>query len=264
MSVTQPYAALAGGTAVVTGAARGIGLAIAMTFRAVGMTVLVVDRDAEALEAGLVELTESPVDVGEGLVRGVCTSLSTDDCLAPIATALADLPPVGVWVNNAGRVSHEAAEDVDLTTFEEVMRDNTASALRGSQIAFRAMTGPSGAGGAVVNLTSMVTQKALPQRLSYATSKAALENVTRYCAQEWGPRGVRVNAVSPGYIDTRLTQWAEDDPRTAAKRESVARLPVPRSGTVDDIAGVVLFLASPQAAYVTGQTVFVDGGWHVS
>ena len=144
------------------------------------------------------------------------------------------------------------------------MRDNTVSALRGSQIAFRAMTSASAPGGSIVNITSMVTRKALPERLSYSTSKAALENVTRYCAQEWGPRGVRVNAVSPGYIDTRLTQWPEDDPRTAAKRESVGRLALPRSGTVDDIAAVVLFLASPQAAYVTGQTVFVDGGWHLS
>lgn len=261
MSLTQPYAAMAGGTAVVTGAARGIGLAIASTFRQVGMNVVVVDRDATALEEGLAELREQ---AGDGLVGGVCTSLSTDECLTPIAAALAELPRVGVWVNNAGRVSHEDAEHVDLDTFEEVMRDNTVSALRGSQIAFRAMTGESGEGGAVVNITSLVTEKALPQRLSYATSKAALENVTRYCAQEWGPRGVRVNAVSPGYIDTRLTQWPEDDPRSAAKRESVSRLALPRSGTVTDIAAVVLFLASPQAAYVTGQTVFVDGGWHLA
>ncbi|MEO7234621.1 MAG: SDR family oxidoreductase [Lapillicoccus sp.] len=261
MNPNRPFATMAGSTAVVTGGARGIGLAVAARFRAVGMGVLVIDRDPAALEEGLAELIGQP---GDEPVRGVCTSLSTDACLDPVAAALAEVPRLGVWVNNAGRVSHEAAEDVDLATFEEVMRDNTVSALRGSQIAFRAMTAGSAPGGAVVNMTSMVARKALPQRLSYATSKAALENVTRYCAQEWGPRAVRVNAVSPGYVDTRLTQWAEDDPRTAAKRESVGRLALPRSGTVDDIAAVVLFLASPQAAYVTGQTVFVDGGWHLA
>lgn len=260
MSLTQPYAAMAGGTAVVTGAARGIGLEIATTFRAVGMDVLVVDRDPDGLAEGLQELERAQ---GDGRVSGVCTSLSTDACLEPVAAALADLPPLTVWVNNAGRVSHEDAEHVDLATFEEVMRDNTVSALRGSQIAFRAMTDGSARGGSVVNITSLVSEKVLPQRLSYATSKAALENVTRYCAQEWGPHGVRVNAVSPGYIDTRLTQWAPDDPRTAAKEESLARLALPRAGTVADIATTVLFLAGPQAAYITGQTVFVDGGWHL-
>ncbi|GLY88855.1 SDR family NAD(P)-dependent oxidoreductase [Actinoallomurus iriomotensis] len=259
MSLTRPFDSLAGRTAVVTGGARGLGHAIAAALRDVGMTVLIVDRDAAALAAGLEELAG-----GGGTVEGVATTLSTDECVEPIEAALAALPPLSVWVNNAGRVSHEDAEAVDLHTFEEVMRDNTVSALRGSQLAFRRMTGGRGSGGAVVNITSLVTEKALPQRLSYATSKAALENVTRYCAQEWGPHGIRVNAVSPGYIDTRLTQWSEDDPRAVAKRAVVGTLPLRRTGGVDDIAATVLYLASPLAAYVTGQTVFVDGGWHLA
>jgi NAD(P)-dependent dehydrogenase (short-subunit alcohol dehydrogenase family) len=163
MNPNLPFASMAGSTAVVTGDARGIGLAVAATFRAVGMGVLVVDRDPEALEEGLAELR---AQAGDATVSGVCTSLSTDACLEPVAAALAEGPRVGVWVNNAGRVSHEAAEDVDLATFEEVMRDNTVSALRGSQIAFRAMTSASASGGAIVNITSMVARKALPQRLS--------------------------------------------------------------------------------------------------
>lgn len=258
MDLTTPFATMSGSTAVVTGAARGIGLAITQTLCDVGMTVVMIDRDAEELERTVSCLND------EHKVLGVATSLSLPDCREPIERALADLAPVTVWVNNAGRVSHQDARDVDLDLFEEVMRDNASSALRGSQIAFDAMTAGAEPGGAIVNITSLVTEKALPQRLSYSTSKAALENITRYCAQEWGSRGVRVNAVSPGYIDTRLTQWADDDPRAAAKRSTLAGLALPRAGSTDEIANTVLYLASPLASYVTGQTVFVDGGWHLT
>ena len=253
MDISRPFDSLAGRTAVVTGAARGIGLAIAETLQAAGLTVLLVDRDAVELEVAVSQLTAT------GPAAGVAASLSTDDCLAPLEAVLATLPPLAIWVNNAGRTSHADASDVDLADLEEVFRDNTASALRGSQIAARAMSD----GGSIVNITSFATVKALPLRLSYAASKAALENVTQYTAREWGPRGIRVNAVSPGYIDTRLTQWPEDDPRTAGKSATLATLPLPRIGTPTDIANTVLYLSSPLASYVTGQSILVDGGWHV-
>jgi NAD(P)-dependent dehydrogenase (short-subunit alcohol dehydrogenase family) len=254
---TRPFDTMAGGTAVVTGAARGLGLAITTLLQSVGMTVLMVDRDGDELDRAVAERS------AHGTAAGVTTTLSAEDCRPLIEQALSALPPVAVWVNNAGRVSHQDAEEVDIDVFEEVMRDNTASALRGSQIAFRNMRAYDTAG-AIVNITSMVTEKALPKRLSYSTSKAALENVTRHCAQEWGPHGIRVNAVSPGYIDTRLTQWPADDPRAIAKQATLDGLALRRAGSPDDIASAVLYLASPLAGYVTGQTIFVDGGWHVS
>ena len=254
MDINTPFTCLQGRTAVVTGAARGIGLEIATVLQSVGMTLVLVDRDADELTRARTMMS------AHGPAIALAANLSTDDSLPAIAEALAPLPSLAVWVNNAGRVSHQAAEDVDLTEFEEVLRDNTASALRGCQAAFRAMPG----GGSIVNITSLVTDKVLPDRLSYSTSKAALENVTRYAAQEWGPRGIRVNAISPGYIDTRLTQWADDDPRMIAKRTTLGTLALPRAGTVDDIAHTVLYLSSPLAAYVTGQVVLVDGGWHLT
>jgi len=254
MDINTPFTCLQGRTAVVTGAARGIGLQIATVLQSVGMTLVLVDRDADELARARTMMS------AHGPAIALAANLSTDDSSPAIAEALAPLPSLAVWVNNAGRVSHQAAEDVDLTEFEEVLRDNTASALRGCQAAFRAMPG----GGSIVNITSLVTDKVLPDRLSYSTSKAALENVTRYAAQEWGPRGIRVNAISPGYIDTRLTQWADDDPRMIAKRTTLGTLALPRAGTVDDIAHTVLYLSSPLASYVTGQVVLVDGGWHLT
>lgn len=254
MDINTPFTCLQGRTAVVTGAARGIGLEIATVLQSVGMTLVLVDRDADELTRARTMMSAHCPAIA------LAANLSTDDSLPAIAETLAPLPSLAVWVNNAGRVSHQAAEDVDLTEFEEVLRDNTASALRGCQAAFRAMPG----GGSIVNITSLVTDKVLPDRLSYSTSKAALENVTRYAAQEWGPRGIRVNAISPGYIDTRLTQWAEDDPRMIAKRGTLGALALPRAGTADDIAHTVLYLSSPLASYVTGQVVLVDGGWHLT
>ncbi len=254
MDINTPFTCLQGRTAVVTGAARGIGLQIATVLQSVGMTLVLVDRDADELAHARTMMS------AHGPAVALAANLSIDDSLPAIAEALAPLPSLAVWVNNAGRVSHQAAEDVDLTEFEEVLRDNTASALRGCQAAFRSMPG----GGSIVNITSLVTDKVLPDRLSYSTSKAALENVTRYAAQEWGPRGIRVNAISAGYIDTRLTQWAEDDPRMIAKRGTLGALALPRAGTADDIAHTVLYLSSPLASYVTGQVVLVDGGWHLT
>jgi len=221
------------------------------------MTVLLVDRDKD-------ELTVAAAGFGAGEpAAALVTDLSSDASRDELDQALAGLPPAAVWVNNAGRVSHRDARDVDLTEFEKVISDNTSSALRGSQAAFRAFTGH-GRGGSIVNIVSLVTEKVLPQRLSYATSKAALENITRYTANEWGPYGIRVNAISPGYIDTRLTQWPQDDPRAVAKRAAIASLALRRAGTPEDIAHTVLYLSSPLASYVTGQIIYVGGGWQLT
>lgn len=258
-STPSPFAAMAGMTAVVTGAARGIGYQIATTLQEVGMTVVLVDRDGDELERTAKDLS------GRGTVVPVLADLAEEDGFAGVEAELPALPPLRVWVNNAGVVSHQAAADVDLTEFERVLRGNTATALRGCQVAFRAMRGEdSSVDRAIVNISSLLADKALADRLSYATSKSALQTVTRYAAQEWGPHGIRVNAVSPGYVDTRLTRWAEDDPRMVAKRQAVSTLALRRAGTVADIAGAVLFLASPLAAYVTGTVLRVDGGWHLA
>jgi 3-oxoacyl-[acyl-carrier protein] reductase len=257
-SASNPFAVMAGATAVVTGAARGIGYRIASTLQEVGMTVVLVDRDGDELE-------RAAKDLSGGQVVPVVTELTEPDGLAGVEAELAGLPPLRVWVNNAGVVSHQAVEDVDLAEFERVLRVNTESALRGSQVAFAAMRAEdAGVDRAIVNLSSLLADKALPERMSYATSKNALQTVTRYAAQEWGRYGIRVNAVSPGYVDTRLTAWPEDDPRQIAKRRAVSTLALRRAGTTDDIANAVLFLASPLAAYVTGTVLRVDGGWHLA
>jgi 3-oxoacyl-[acyl-carrier protein] reductase len=260
MLLREPFADLEGRTAVVTGAARGIGYEIATSLRVIGMSLLLIDLDGDELVRAVDALRRVE---GAGDVVGVTADLGTDD-LAAVDRALDGLASVVVWVNNAGRVSHQTAEGTDPATFERVFKNNVVSALRGGQIAYRRMTADGADGGAIVNITSMVTEKVMPERLSYSTSKAALGNVTRHMAQEWGPKGIRVNAVSPGYIDSRLTQWAADDPRQISKLQTVSALALRRLGLASDIAETVLYLISPLASYVTGQTIFVDGGWHLT
>jgi 3-oxoacyl-[acyl-carrier protein] reductase len=260
MLLREPFASLGGHTAVVTGGARGIGLQIASALRQIDMSILIFDLDGDALDRAVTELAN---DEGPGEVAGVTADLGTAD-MAVIDGGLNGMPPLAVWVNNAGGVSHQAAQDTDPATFERLFRNNVVSALRGGQVAYRRMTAEGATGGAIVNITSLVTEKVMPERLSYSTSKAALGNVTRHMAQEWGPKGIRVNAVSPGYIDSRLTQWADDDPRQISKLQTVNSLALRRLGQASDIAQTVLYLVSPLASYVTGQTIFVDGGWHLT
>lgn len=258
MSVRDPFATLQGTTGVVTGAARGIGLEIARALHEAGLVVVLADLDAAELEVAVADL-RAAARAGGGSVVPVACDLTTEDGHAALAAALEGLPPLSSWVNNAGVVSHQLTQDVDQDTFERVLRTNAWAPLRGSRTAFAHMQhdGPR----AVVNVTSLVLDKTVPERTTYAASKAALASLTRYAAADWGPHGIRVNAVAPGYIDTRLTAWAEDDPRYAAKQRSLAQIPLGRFGQPQDVAHAVLLLLSPLAAYVTGETLFVDGGW---
>jgi NAD(P)-dependent dehydrogenase (short-subunit alcohol dehydrogenase family) len=170
-----PFDDLRGKTAVVTGSARGIGLSTAHALADVGMTVLLVDRDEQELAQAVKGFPD------QSRFAAVAADLASDAATPDLTEALRNLPPLAVWVNNAGRTSHQAAAEVDLSEFERVIRDNTTSALRCSQVAYRGFR-TANAGGAIVNVCSLTTERVLPDRLSYATSKAALESITRYSA----------------------------------------------------------------------------------
>ncbi len=218
--------------AVVTGGARGIGAVVADRLAADGFEVVTLDLDGAG---GSV-----PCDIGDPVqVRGAAETVG----------------PVDVLVNNAGIWRFAALEDVSPEDFDAVMRTNVAGAFHCIQAFGTPMLARGG--GAIVNMISIAAPLADPGVGAYSASKAALLALTRQGAVEWGPRGVRCNAVGPGLVPTPGTSFY-DDPEV--RRVRADAVPLRRLGTPNDIADVVSFLVSPQSAYVTGQAIYVDGG----
>ena len=241
---------LEGRVALVTGAAGGIGRAIATGLAQEGARVAAFDRDAAGLEALAEELGEghhaAPMDLADGAAIDVA-----------IAEAALALGPPDILVNVAamsipGPLGDAAPDDVS-HQFEV----NTAAALRTAQ-AYRRHRDP-GRAGSIVNISSIAAGNPVPEGTGYSLGKAALTMMTRQLALEWGPEGIRCNLVSPGLILTPLSRPFYADPADRAAREAV--VPLRRIGRPEDIADAVLFLASARSAYVTGADIVVDGGF---
>jgi NAD(P)-dependent dehydrogenase (short-subunit alcohol dehydrogenase family) len=232
--------------AVVTGAAAGIGAAIAARLAAAGHPVTVVDRD--------------PPDPAAGHQHLVLDLLAAD-ALEQLAPVLAD-PGVGVLVNCAGIYPATPATEIGRAEWDRVLTLDLTVPFLLSQAVARAWA-ERGAGGVVVQVSSTAAHTIRPGIAHYAAAKAGLSQLTRVLAVEWAPLGIRVNAVGPGLVVTEAAgQALAADPALAAEHEQkIARIPLGRTGSPAEIAELVGFLVSPAAAYLTGQTVYVDGGY---
>ena len=237
--------------AVVTGAAQGIGLAIARRLLKDGWAVVSADIREHGAPAGM--------EAGAARFHTVTGDITEPGAAeALVAAALDRFGGLDLLVNNAGignaRAVHET-EDADLQRFLNV---NFISVFSMSRAAVRVM----GEGGCIVNISSVLAVTGTPATSSYAASKAAVAGLTRQMAVEYGPRGVRTNAVAPGLVETALTEARlRDDP--AFRRIWKEGTPWPRLGRPEDVAGAVSFLASPDAAFVNGHLLVVDGGWSI-
>lgn len=244
---------LASDVAVVTGAGRGIGAAVARGLAASGAAVAALDIDATAAEATAAAITLAG---GRALahVIDIAEPSQAADALAAVRAALG---PVSVLVNNAGI---NAASAVDADDFPAVLARLMHTNLEGTATMMRACLGDLAAtGGRIVNIASIRSFRPLQNGAAYAASKAAIAQLTRAFAVELAPRGVRVNAVAPGLIDTAMTQATMQSPQRLDAH--VSKVPLGRAGTPDEVVGAVLFLASSMSAYVTGAVVPVDGGY---
>ena len=221
--------------AVVTGAGRGLGAVIANRLRADGFSVACLD-----------------LAPGEGI--SACDVSNPDDVDARLA-ALSSAPTV--VVNNAGIVRFGALLDLSDTDFRAVVDVNLIGTFNVARAAARRMK-VEGVKGSIINITSMNGVAAGPNAGAYGSTKAAIALLTQQMAIEWGPLGIRVNAVAPGLIDAGMSEPIYADPDARAARS--ARVPIGRLGTADDVANVVSFLAGDQSGYVTGQEILVDGG----
>ena len=237
-------ASLAGKRAVVTGAANGIGRAIAERFVAEGATVIMADI-APTVAAVAAALGQ------RHLVVDVARKAEIDRLFAFVADVWGGLD---ILVNNAG-VTHAAELDA-LTEddFDRVMAINLKAALWGTQAAARLMP----AGSAVVNMSSVNAVLAIPNQIPYALSKAALKQLTNVTALALAPNGIRVNAIGPGSIMTEMLAGIMTD--KAAQDRIMSRTPLGRCGEPAEVAAVAVFLASNESSYITGQTIYPDGG----
>ena len=238
---------------VVTGAASGIGRGIALAFAAAGAKVVALDRDADgcARTAGEVE------HAGAMAVPIACDVTDQDAVGAAAAATLAAFGRCDVLVNNAGILRPGEVASVSLADWNALMQVNLTAYLTCAQAFGRDMLARGA--GALVHIASIAASQAQAFSGAYSVSKAGVVMLSRQVAFEWGPRGVRSNAVSPGLVRTPMSEAFYRAPGVLERREAV--VPLRRVGTPADIADVVVFLASDRAGYVTGQEIVVDGGF---
>lgn len=234
-----------------TGASSGIGEQTARTFAAVGATVIAAARRLDRLEALAAEVS--------GIEAVACDVSDDESCRALIATAVQRHGRLDVLVNNAGVSDPEPAIDEDIDTFRRVIDIDLTACFLLAQLAARVMRDQNE--GSIVNVASIhgFVGSSPNNQPGYTAAKGGLVNLTRELALEWARHGIRVNAVAPAYIATELTDEmiAGDSGRTWIERNT----PMRRPGTVEELDGAMLLLASPAGSYITGETIAVDGGW---
>lgn len=240
---------LQGKTALVTGGAKGIGAAIVQRFAAEGASVAFVDAD-EAAGRALSGDTGTLFVPGDVTRRGLAVQA--------VAAAVERFGRLDILVNNAG-ITHAAPFlDLDEADFDRVLAVNLRSYFTMGQAAARQMAAQ-GAGGAIVNMSSVNAVLAIPDQVPYVVSKGAVNQLTRVMALSLAPHRIRVNAIGPGTIATELARKAVMASEEA-RRRLLSRTPMKRLGEPEEVAAVAVFLASDDASYLTGQVVYPDGG----
>jgi len=250
---SPPRFDLDGKVVLVTGAARGLGRAIALAFAAAGADTALGLRRIDS-DDGLAKQIEA---AGRKVLPLELDRLDLGQIRTAVANAEDHFGRIDVLVNNAGLGPEIVALDVTEPNFDLTMNVNVKGTFFMCQTVGRSMVARGG--GRIVNISSQAGSNVLPGEPIYCVSKAAVDHLTRCLALEWGPKGVHVNAIAPTFLWTDATapSLADDGFRNCV----LSHIPIGRIGTVNDVAGVVVFLASPAASLVNGAVMLVDGGW---
>lgn len=244
---------LSGRVAIVTGASRGLGRAIALALAAAGADVAISSRNA----ADLGPLCDEIGETGARAAAITAEITSETSCEALVEQTVARLGRLDILVNNAGINIRKPLLELTSAEYRQVLDTNLHGYVHCARAAGRVLTAQGS--GKLINVSSVLGQVALANQSAYASAKGAVEQLTKVWALEWAAAGVQVNAIGPAYFETDLTKaLREDEERSGFILE---RTPLGRWGKPHEVAGAAIFLASAASDYVTGTTVMVDGGW---
>jgi len=245
---------LAGKTALITGAARGIGKAIALKYAAEGANIaftdLVIDENGKATESEIAALGVK----AKGYASNASDFAATEEVVKQVKE---DFGSIDILVNNAGITKDGLMLRMTEAQWDAVIGVNLKSAFNFIHACLPIMMRQRS--GSIINMASVVGVHGNAGQSNYAASKAGLIALAKSIGQEMGPKGIRANAIAPGFIDTAMTQQLPEDIR----KEWINKIPLRRGGQVEDIANVALFLASDMSSYVSGQVIQVDGGMNM-
>jgi len=246
---------LSGKVAIVTGSGRGLGRAMARALGAHGAAVVTCSRTGGEAEEAAAEIAEA------GGTAAATTVDVTDraSCEALVAFALERFGGLHVLVNNAGTDFIQPAESYRVEDWDAILEVNLGGYFHCAQLAGRHML--SAGGGSIIMNSSIASSVGVHGLLGYGAAKGAVNQLVRTMAVEWAQRGVRVNAIAPGYFENIMANAGEEHARSEKQQQVITFTPMARRGTPDELGGPVVFLASDASSYVTGQVLYVDGGY---
>jgi NAD(P)-dependent dehydrogenase (short-subunit alcohol dehydrogenase family) len=246
-----PNFSLDGKVAVITGASRGIGSALAAALAHSGAAVALLGRDAQALDT-VHDALASPIRRVMRVCADVSDVASIDAAFECVARSMGR---IDILINNAGVEQPCASLDVTPALWDRILDTNLRGAFFCAQAAARHMPN----GGSIINICSLTSEVGVAGAAPYGASKSGIAGMTRALATEWAANGIRVNGIGPGYFRTALTESFYEDEQW--QRQMIEKIPLRRFGQLDDLGGTAVFLCSDAAAYVTGQILYVDGGY---
>ncbi|MFZ6644377.1 3-oxoacyl-ACP reductase FabG [Undibacterium sp. TJN25] len=245
---------LANQVALVTGASRGIGKAIAVALASAGARVI----GTATSESGAAAISEYLAGVGPDAGKGIAFNVNdVARCSSLVEEIQKEYGSLSILVNNAGITQDQLAMRMKEEEWDNVIATNLSAVGRLSRAVLRGMM--KAKGGRIINITSVVGSSGNAGQMNYAAAKAGVAGMSRALAREIGSRNITVNCIAPGFIDTDMTKALTEDQKTAILQQ----IPLARLGQPEDIAAATLFLASPQAGYITGTTLHVNGGMYL-